>query len=167
MGSRTNIGLLRPPYLTTRTLRIFLTWSFGLGTSYLQNFARSCLKIGNDELDTCWKILENSIRKACADLHAQSKAEQSEVWQSDVSQSTASSSNYCEQHFRTHFRTLRRLLEQCFRTFRSLRSALKQPFRAASGLLELPFRAPSGSEALLELTFRAPSGSEALLEQPF
>ena len=49
-----NIGVLRPLYLTTQTLRIFSTWSFELGTSYLQNFARSNVKIlWNVELGKC------------------------------------------------------------------------------------------------------------------
>ena len=47
-----DIGDLRPLYLTTQTLRIFSTWSFELGTSYLQNFARSCVKkLGDAELE--------------------------------------------------------------------------------------------------------------------
>ena len=68
-GREKHIGDLRPLYLTTQTLRIFSTWSFELGTSYLQNFARSCVKkLWNVELGTCWKIEENNIRKAGADL---------------------------------------------------------------------------------------------------
>ena len=38
------IGVLRPLYLTTQTLLVFSTWSFELGTSYLENFDRSCVK---------------------------------------------------------------------------------------------------------------------------
>mgnify|MGYP007064242254 CR=1 FL=1 len=49
-----DIGDLRPLYLTTKTLRIFSTWSFELGTSHLQNFARSCVKkLGSTELEKC------------------------------------------------------------------------------------------------------------------
>ena len=42
-GREKNIGVLRPLYLTTQTLRIFSTWSFELGTSSFQTFARSCV----------------------------------------------------------------------------------------------------------------------------
>ena len=51
---------LRPLYLTTQTLRTFSTWSFELGTSYLQNFARSCVKkLRNVELENVGKNNEN------------------------------------------------------------------------------------------------------------